>query len=104
MKAKLVAFYHACMCSPIPPSMNKAAGLGLSFPGISLKDLIKHKNVMNSAATTKGHLRGTRFHTMRPHLHTSPPDPGGSEGDSQRPTEGEDMLYDGPNTVIMKVF
>ena len=103
-KAKLVAFYHACMCSPTPFSMIKAAELGLSFPGVSLKDLIKYKHVMTSAATAKGHLRGTRFHTLRHNLHTSPPDPGGSEGDTHRPTEGEDMPFDGPDTVIMKVF
>ena len=103
-KAKLVVFYHACMCSPTPFSMIKAAELGLSFPGVSLKDLIKYKHVMTSAATAKGHLRGTRFHTLRHNLHTSPPDPGGSEGDTHRPTEGEDIPFDGPDTVLMKVF
>ena len=73
--------------------MIKSVELGLSFPGVSLKDLIKYRNAMNSAATAKGHLRGTRYHIMRPHLHTSPLDLGGSEGDPQRLTEGEDMLF-----------
>ncbi len=33
----------------------------------------------------------------------SPPDPGGSEGDSQRPAEGEDMLFYGPDMSITKI-
>ena len=103
-KAKLVAFYHACMCSPTISSMTKTAELGLSFPGLSLKDLVKYKSSMISAATAKGHLRGTRYHTMRSQLHTSPLDPGGSEGDTQRPTEGEDLLFEGPDTVLMQCF
>ena len=39
-----------------------------------------------------------------PHLHMSPPDPDGSEGDSQRPTEGEETLFDSPDTAIMKLI
>jgi hypothetical protein len=64
--------------------------MGLKFPGIKRGDFIKYQP--SSAAEAKGHLRGTRYHKLRPHLKFLPPDPEGSEGDSQAPTEGEDEI------------
>ncbi len=58
---------------------------------------------MISAATTKGQIKASGSKTLKTILHTSPSDPGGSEGDSQRPTEGEDMLFDGPDMSITKI-
>ncbi len=89
-KAKLTAFYKACLCSAPTTSILRAMDMGLKFPGIKRGDFTKYQP--SSAAEAKGHLRGTRYHKLRPFLKFLPPDPEGSEGESQAPVEGKDEI------------
>ena len=53
--AQLVAFYHACLCSPAVSTMLEALDKGiLSLPGLTSH--MVRKNKPNSIATSKGHL------------------------------------------------
>ncbi len=77
---------------PVEPttSILRAIDMGLEFPGIKRSDFTKYQP--SSAAEAKGHLRGTRYHKLRPHLKLLPPDPEGSEGETQAPIEGKDEI------------
>ena len=61
--AEQMAYLHACMFSPAPSTMIKAADLGFlsSFPGLTSENIRKH--LPKSIATTMGHLQQQRQNT-----------------------------------------
>ena len=58
--AEQMAYLHACMYSPVPSTMIKAADQGFlsPFPGLTSENIRKH--LPKSIATTMGHLQQQR--------------------------------------------
>ena len=67
--AKLVTFYHGCLCSPPISTFLLILDLGLKLPGITRKDILKYPPIMEAEAAE--HLDGTRFRTLSPFLNLS---------------------------------
>ena len=77
--AKLVTFYHGCLCSPPISTFLLILDLGLKLPGITRKDILKYPPI--TAAEAAGHLDGTRFRTLSKSRRPNPPTDQGSEGE-----------------------